>query len=177
MRHHAGAPSGIRERLAWPERDAHRSGAHGPTVGGAESAGFLQTRTFGEFLQCRFGGRPQQVKRPLGFHIGFPLQQITGVPGVVEIAAVFDKPMCEYERLLRIVGNRTGLHIRRDGLLRHGIHERGDRTAIIPSYAGLRHALRGHAQRIAQRKPGHRPIRALPHLQRLQAFGHNQHLS
>ena len=145
--------------------------------GGAEPAGFLQADAFGEFSQRRFGGRPQQIKRSLGLHIGFPLQQITSVPGVVKVSAIFDKPLREHERLFRVVGDRASLHIRRDGLLRHCVHEPSDRTAVIPAYVGRRHALRRHAQRVAQRESGHGSVSTIPYLQRSRTFSHHQPLS
>ena len=173
MRHHTGSPGGVGERLAWTECDAHRRGTHCTAVGGAESAGLFQTYAFGKFLQRCFGGRPQQVKRSLGLHRSFPLQQIVGVSSVINAAVIVDKSPCEYESLFCIVGDGTSFHIRCDRLLRHGIHKFRDRTVVIPANLLVRHALRRHSQRIAQRKPSHSSHRSFLHLHPILTHSHS----
>ena len=173
MRHHTGSPGCVGERLAWTECDAHRRGTHCTAVGGAESAGLFQTYAFGKFLQRCFGGRSQQVKRSLGLHRSFPLQQIVGVSGVINAAVIVDKSPCEYESLFCIVGDGTSFHIRCDRLLRHGIHKFRDRTVVIPANLLGRHALRRHSQRIAQRKPSHSSHRSFLHLHPILTHSHS----
>ena len=92
----------------------------------------------------------------LFLHLRLPAQEVLGVRVVVDSAMVFDEAGGQHEGLFRVVGHRAGLHIRRDRLLRHGVHQPADRSAVAFDYSFGRHALGRHAERVADGEADHR---------------------
>ena len=156
VRHHAGTPGLLGQGVSGNEGDADRGGAHGASVRGAESSGKLRVDPFHQRLQRGLGGWAEQVQRALFLHLRLPAQEVLGVRVVVDSAMVFDEAGGQHEGLFRVVGHRAGLHIRRDRLLWHGVHQPADRSAVAFDYSFGRHALGRHAERVADGEADHR---------------------
>jgi len=104
-----------------------------------------------DHIDGALGRRAQQVLGAFGAHSRFPVDQASRKYARLDRALAFHQQLADEDRLLGVIGDGAGGHVRCDGLVGVGIFQAGDGTEARPDLLATQR-LGGHAQGIAQRQ-------------------------